>query len=235
MATGRRRSDGGPWFVMPGPDWRRHPVFLRRSRRRGFTILEVLLALVLLLTLAGLSIVSFMSMRGSRDLEESPGMVEGIVRLARAEACNLGRRIRLTVQSDTGGLQVLWEPNPLTEPNVFVPYTASSWAQHLTFGTATVVRCEIVDPNIPPPDESDPNAGDNPAVTAGITFAPDGSCDSAQIELNSQDVADDRRAIVYIDGLSGLITHDIISASDSEGGSSPPSSSGSSTGGASHG
>lgn len=175
-----------------------------RRRTRAFSLVELLLTLVLMLTLAGLSILSLMALRGGRDLDEAPAAVEGVVRLARAEAANLGRRVRLVADPLTGGLQVLWEPKPLAEPGTFVPYVASSWVQDLTFGSTQVVRCQVVDPDVPLPSGVDPDS-DDPSAAAGITFAPDGTCDSAEIELISRDVADERRALISIDGLSGLI------------------------------
>lgn len=202
----------------------RHP----RARRAGFTLIEVLLTLLLVITLAGLSIISFTALRGTRDMDEAPGMAEGIVRLARAEACNLGRRIRIAIDADSGGLRVLWEPNPLTEPNVFVPYNAASWTRGLTFGSTTVVRCEVVDPNVPVPESSDTASSD--AAPAGITFAPDGSSDSAQIEIHSQNLADDRRGMVYIDGLSGMIHSEVLTESDEESSTTPAPTSGNAKG-----
>jgi len=76
------------------------------------------LALAILVLLAGMVAVSFPALAGSRSLEEASLRMETALRMARADAANKGRRLRLEFDQEQGRATVLWEPEPLTGPGV---------------------------------------------------------------------------------------------------------------------
>lgn len=189
----------------------RHAV-LRRAG--GFTLIEILLALAVMLLLAGLTVISFSSWDSSRRLEEASWQFESSLRMARAEAANLGRKVRLEFD-DSARPQILWEPEPLTEPGQYVPYEGASWATNLPNLQMVVSHCELTDGSFswtPPSDQLQSQT--QPAALSAITFYPDGSSDSAMIQLRGQDTTEQRTAVLTLDGLNGTITTELLSVSE---------------------
>lgn len=112
----------------------------------GFTLLEILLVLVLLLLLFGTAVLEFNSMGRGSSLSEGASQLESLFRFARSESERTSRTIRIrfsqnepfpspnmnaaiqdrdgsTVESGTspnqGNLVAEWEPNPLDQPGQF--------------------------------------------------------------------------------------------------------------------
>ena len=103
--------------------------------------MELLLAIALILMLAGAAILSFGQMDQNARLEEGAIQVETLFRFARAEAANTGRQVRIVfnaavpsasvsnappapAQTFTGtntGVQALWEPDPINFPGKLEP------------------------------------------------------------------------------------------------------------------
>ncbi len=201
----------------------------------GFTLVELVLTIALLLLLIGAVAVGFGSARTGAQLEEGAGQLESLFRFARAEAGSSGRRVQVrfveagdlgTTNSSslTPGVVVEWEPDPLSEPGRFVPLTAAGpFADRVN----DLVRFERMtesgmpesaagweedldpDPGLESPDENAGIAADLPeALPAGIPpvgFYPDGSSDSAELVLVSQDEADGRRLRLELSGLTGAV------------------------------
>jgi len=182
--------------------------------RGGFTLIELIMALAIFALLVGAAAMNFGSLRWGRALEESTSRLETALRMARADAANLGRRIRLAFDEEDGHMIVLWEPQPLAEPGRFAEYTACTWADDVATEGVRLERCElaglslyqIVDASMP-----GTAAAAGPAM---ITFEPDGSSDSAVIELSAVDERDTRRAIIELEGLTGTVTSRILTAED---------------------
>ncbi len=169
-------------------------------RRPGFTLIEVLLALTLVVLFGTLSVLSFTSWRQARALPEGADRVESLIMLARAEAANLGRHLRLEFGAD-GQMAVEIERNPLEEPGKYSPYLDSAWASELPNDLVRVVRCTLTGSSA----YSVLNTrGQEPGELQAITFFPDGSCDSAAIELREAD-RDKRHAIIEIDALTNKV------------------------------
>lgn len=191
-------------------DWQRASIPAaaagRPRGREAFTLLEVILALAVLLLLSGAVVVSFSGWYDRSHFDEGVRRMETALRMARADAALCARRLRLEVDPESGTCHVLWEADPLTKPGEFLPY-ASTWEHDLPTGLAVIARCELVGPSAyqtltygPERDER-ADAGFRP-----VTFYPDGSSDSAEIELQAIRGDDPRRALVKLDGLNGTIT-----------------------------
>src|SRR5690242_10994810 len=86
----------------------------------GFTLVELLLTVALLMLLLGAAVISFSTLLHSSELEEGVNQLEGLVRFARAHAANTGKKVQLTFQELTaegvlapmGTVQAVWEPDP---------------------------------------------------------------------------------------------------------------------------
>lgn len=111
-----------------------------RSRRGGFTLVELLLAVTLLGGLMAAAIFGFSSLQRSAQLNEGVERVETAMRFARAHAANTGRKVQVVVTTteasspsadsspstpagnpsdSTQSLSILWEADPARAPGVF--------------------------------------------------------------------------------------------------------------------
>jgi Tfp pilus assembly protein FimT len=177
----------------------------------------MVLALTLLVLLAGLSVMALGAWRGSRVLEDGAGRIESALRMARAEAANQGRRVRLTFQKDGAQPEVEWEADPLTKPGEFAAMTACTWQDYIAMDGVRVERCDLVGPSTQrPSDWGAELQAEVDEETMTIIFQPDGSSDSATIELSALAAGDPRRAVINLNGRIGTITVEIMSASETE-------------------
>lgn len=188
----------------------------RRPRRggdaaRGFTLIEILLALLLIGLLMAALLLNFTGLIDARSLDEGSMKFEGMLRLARADAANQGKRIRLTLNADDGTYRVEWEGDPLGKPGEYEEYKSASWTAYLPTDMVRIVR-------IGPPVTGDAS-GEPPPSSQSITFEPDGSCESMQIELAPARNDDGRRAIIDVEGVTGSIHRTILTPSEAQGAS----------------
>ncbi len=198
----------------------------------GFALIELLLVAVLLLLFTSAAVVNLAPVWQGARLEEGVGQLESLLRFARAEAAQQGRRLQLCVQilrgpeeaglaaSNRTAIQVRWEPQPLDQPGHFVESRstaalARSVAEHLRIEQVRRVEASVAAPEAAGQDES--GEGSVPGEVAGaaasgaeegagwpaIMFYPDGSSDSAEILVGSADAADARLMVVKWNGMSG--------------------------------
>ncbi|NLF31694.1 MAG: prepilin-type N-terminal cleavage/methylation domain-containing protein [Planctomycetes bacterium] len=187
----------------------------RHGTSGGFTLLEVLLAMILLVLLAGAAVFAFSGWQTRAALNEGAERFAVALRAARLDAARLGRRLRIAPDpagdaSGTGAPFVLtWEPRPLEAPGEFVPYEGLSAALRRGDDLVRVRRCRLT---------GDAAYGivwlgeGTETDLAPVTFYPDGSGDSAQIVLVSAAGDDARAAVLDVDGLTGDVTVDVMSA-----------------------
>ncbi len=183
--------------------------------RAGFTLLEMTLAIGLLLAVAAMAVVAMNSVvwNDRAALDEAATRIATAMTMARADAASQGKRIRLTFDADTGAASVLIEAKPLEEPGVFVAYEGCAWAKYLPGDLARVVRCQRTGPDAweLSPAQAGEAFADADQPLESLTFAPDGSSDSATLELApAEGLDDDRWAIVELEGLSGNTTVRIL-------------------------
>ncbi|MBI5722772.1 MAG: GspH/FimT family pseudopilin [Planctomycetes bacterium] len=200
-----------------------------RRRREAFTLVELILALALVLFLGAMIAVNYAGLRASQDLDEAADQFETAVRLAQAEASATGKRLRLEFDPAGGTCRLLIELLPLTEPNVFQEYSGCTWRQYLPGESSSVAASTFTGPSafqtVTFGQQSTSNTTGVPAGQTAdqqgqsfspITFSPDGSCDSATVELVSRSPQDQRRAIIEIDGLNGTINSMILAPAELE-------------------
>jgi type II secretory pathway pseudopilin PulG len=206
FATGRgrtprsRRSAAAPPTLRPGCS-------ARAAGRAGFTLLEIALTVGLVVLLLSLAIASFTNWYEADLLPEGARQFEGLLRLARADAASRGRQVRLVFDPETLRPRLLWEPSPLEEPGNFVSHPGE-WAHHLPVELVRVSRCErtgasaVVTLKYQDSDQLESEEGN---ILQPLTFYPDGSCDSAIIELVALAEDDVRTAVLVLDGDNGTI------------------------------
>ncbi len=204
----------------------------RRTSFLGFTLVEVLLVVALMSLFTGAAIVSFSSIGQGAELNLGAVRFEGLLRFAKAEAANSGRRVRVTFMPDiptdgmttatnqTSQVRVAWEPKPLDQPDVFEDLPVAQWgADHVT-DNIDIQTVRLIDPNDTSSSHlitdtnlvnvAEPAEAPVTAQPPAITFNPDGSSDSAEIILAARNPDDSRRIAVRIEGLTGSISHSVV-------------------------
>ena len=181
---------------------------------RGFTLVELLLTVTLVLLLVGAMIFSFSTLQRGAQLEEGANQFEALVRFVRAYAANTGRQVQINFEEEIddglsvplGSLRVLWEPDPIGQPGIFQPLPeAVEFVSRIT----DLISVEDVRPG-----SAEPNDVTNapPSDTAmNVTFLPtnfypDGSSDSAEILFASKDSEDERLISVRLSGVTGTVS-----------------------------
>lgn len=184
--------------------------------RPAFTLIEIVLGLVVLAMLMAVVVLNLVGWQSSRDLDEGTMRFEAMLRMARAEAANNARRMKLTFTPDTGEYRLQWEPDPIGQPNQFVDYDMREWASEAPLDLVKVVRCELTGPSTYRTLFSDQFQADRSADTVmdDVMFYPDGSCDAAVIELASLNEDELRHAIVELDGLNGTVSTRILTPTE---------------------
>jgi len=186
--------------------------------------MEILLALAAMGLLLTALVVNWSALAGGQDLEEGAGRLETALRMARADAANHGRRIRLAFDEIDGRFIVFWEADPMGEPGRFTEYTACTWSDYVSMDRIHLERCELVGMSIYQVMKmSSPGGADTTVGPAPITFEPDGSSDSAVIEVSAVDERDLRHVIIELEGLTGTVTSQIYLPEDAvSGGAATP-------------
>ena len=110
-----------------------------------------MLVLTLLVLMAGMVVIALGAWRDSRVLEDGADRIETALRMARAEAANQGRRVRLAFLDDGAQPQVQWEADPLAKPGEFTPMAACTWQDYLAMDRLRVERCDLVGPSFQRP------------------------------------------------------------------------------------
>ena len=200
-----------------------------KRTNQGYSLVELLLTTSLLLLFAGLGVLSLRGPGQGPNLSEGAIRFEGVLRYARAEAANSGRRVRvnfvpltttnqpvLAASNSLNEVQLTWEPNPYDEPEVFETLRTTEWGVDQVNETIGVQAIRRTGAAVAAPASWDEEEGEivaeddasseTPTLPSSITFNPDGSCDSAEITLAARGGEDDRRVTMRIEGLTGTIS-----------------------------
>ena len=196
----------------------------------GFTLVEVLLALVLVMILLGAMVFSFSNLQQGAQLDEGVAQVEHLLKFARAHAANIGRQVQLRTEEEydldfyipSGNLLLDWEPDPLGQPGSLEKVTeAESFLQSINelVQIETVRVVDPVNPDSPaPPAEGSPGdpegVGSSATALSAVTFYPDGSSDSAEIILSSRSAEDPRRMAIRLSGITGSIRRVLLTTAN---------------------
>ncbi len=205
------------------------------TRACGFTLIEQLLTIVLVLLLLGAAVYNFSSFNRSARLDEGATQVEALFRFARAHAASTGKQVRIEFaetatttdpapsETPAANVRVTWEPNPIGAPGVFQDLPdAANYVQSIN----DLVSVQEVRLNNTPSDAAAPAAEPTAQTTPGdatapaddvtrspmpaVTFYPDGTGDSVQLVLSSLNEEDVRRFSVRVVGLTGAIRRQLV-------------------------
>jgi type II secretory pathway pseudopilin PulG len=203
-----------------------------RFCRAGFSLIELLLTIVLLMMLVGASIYSLSSLRVGSDLNEGVERLETLFRYARAHAANSGRQVRIVFPSSVDGAEaqpakitVLWEPDPLGKPGEFVELTGQGWTGHQLEEMIAIESLQGLVPGnrhavvdwMDIQDEFPERTAGMMSQARPVAFFPDGSSDSVEVVLRSLEERDQRRFSVRLVGITGSIFRTELSGDDGEG------------------
>ena len=208
-------------------------MILRPSKqsRCGFTLIEQLLTVVLVLLLLGAVVYNFSSATKGARLDEGATQVESLFRFARAHAESTGRQVRILfpeaesgdnaelLSAETPGttVRVMWEADPVGAPGVFQDLPeAASYVQSISDlvsiqqaqPTAGAEAASVATPVGDAPDAAIAETARSPFTV--VTFYPDGTGDSAEIVLASRNADDARRFTVRLAGLTGTIRRQVV-------------------------
>ena len=208
----------------------------RRRSQSGFSLVELLLTLVLILCLAAASVFTFTAVYRTANLDEGSDRFQSLIRFAQAEAATTGRKVRLEFQptqlaatTEAGAelreIKVTWEADMLNAPGVFEVYTNKGWSEEIVNELVVVEKvAPLTESGNPMPTESISSEVDpmDPMPVAdefpSITFYPDGTSDSAEVVLASRNDEDERRLAVRLGGMLGTVSTRSVSASEIETG-----------------
>jgi hypothetical protein len=179
-----------------------------------------MLTIGLLVLVAGIGALSFANWYAAERLPGAAKRVESMLRLARAEAAARGKRVRLEFGPGAGDASprpaFTWEPEPLAEPGQYVPFTAAAWTADLAENLVSFARCERTGESaltLSANDREGAVSRDGRPLQA-VTFQPDGTCDSAVIELVSRDESDHRTAVITLDAATGEVAVQVLTQSE---------------------
>jgi Tfp pilus assembly protein FimT len=218
------------------------------SRAHGYTLVELMLTIVLVVLMLGAVVYNFSSTGRNARLDEGATQVEALFRFARAHAASTGKQVRIlfpeaetgdnaeSLQAEAPGatVRVTFEMDPVGAPGVFQELPeAALYVQNIS----DLVSIQQVQPG----DESTNLTADTtapapePAAAAApvdetarspfssVTFYPDGTGDSVSVVLTSRTEEDARRMSVRVVGLTGSIRRQVVNdPSDPE--TTPPAS-----------
>jgi len=166
---------------------------------------ELVLVLALLALLGSMAALSLHGLLDSARVRDGATRLAALLRTARAQAGNEGKRFRLHVDADTGQPVVSVEADPLEAPGEFVPYQA--WwidAAQLAEGV-TIARCERTGPDAFADLDAALHGEEDEDAPATITFYPDGTSDSARLIL-ARCAAENLQAVeITLNGIDGAI------------------------------
>jgi Tfp pilus assembly protein FimT len=195
-------------------------------------LLELLLVVALVLMLTGALVFNFSTLLRGNQLQEGTNRLETLMRFARAQAANSGRKVQLvfsaestnTPAASTGEVRATWEPDPLRQPGCFSEMAEAQWHVQELNELVQVESVKLLDAstacptnatnNAPEADLEDEFAEAGPVnPLSPITFYPDGSSDSAEIIVAPRSTEEEQqRMAVRLVGITGSISHQLLSA-----------------------
>jgi len=192
----------------------------RAQPRPAFTLLELVLVLGLVALLVGVAVANFAAVRRGRTLERAAERLATAFRMARADAANLGRRLRIAFDAEGGPPSVLWEPDPLGAPGEFVDYAPRcTWRALLDLEGVWVESSRLTGPSayrylLEAAGAAGPAL--DPEAPAPITFEPDGTADTAVVVLAAVEAPEGRRARLELVGLTGRVRVEVLGLDELE-------------------
>jgi prepilin-type N-terminal cleavage/methylation domain-containing protein len=123
--------------------------------KHGFSLVELLLTLVLILCLAAASVFTFTAIYKTANLDEGSDRFQSLIRFAQAEAATTGRKVRLQfvpavnsamddASAELREIKVTWEADLLNAPGVFQEFTNKAWSEEIVNELVGVTKVAAV-------------------------------------------------------------------------------------------
>ena len=172
---------------------------VREARSTGFTLLELILAIVLLMLLSGAIVFSFSNLQKRTQLDEGVNRLITVVRYAKAHAATAGRPMQFQLVQGTNernetSIRVLWEPDPKEQPGELADLRETL---PMVEAVNDLVKCQRPDP----PKQNAEQIEDT--ILKRFVLHPDGSADPGKLIVTSRDGEDQRRFLFEIIGITG--------------------------------
>ncbi len=190
-------------------------------------MLELLLVVVIVVMFLGALVFNFTNLLRGNELQEGTTRLETLMRFARAQAANSGRKVQLVfsestnnLAASTGEVRATWEPDPLGQPGFFADLIEAQWHVQEVNNLVQVESVKLLESSAshPPAAGAEEEAAAEPvesavaASLAPITFYPDGSSDSAEIIVAPRAAEVEQRMAVRLVGITGSVSHRLFSA-----------------------
>lgn len=210
-------------------------VAVHQPRRLGYTLVELLLTIVIVLGLLGAVVFNFSSVNRTARLDEGATQVEALFRFARAHAASTGKQVRILFPEAESGdnaellaaeapgatVRVTSELDPIGAPGVFTDLPAAAnyvtsisdlvSIQQVQAGEAAgETSPEGFAPEAEPGSETTSATEAPRSAFSTVTFYPDGTGDSVELRLASRSEDDARRFSVRVTGLTGAIRRQLL-------------------------
>ena len=174
-------------------------------------------------------VFNFSSLLHGNQLEEGTTRLETLMRFARAQAANSGRKVQLVFGGESTNtpaaapseVRATWEPDPLGQPGCFSDMADAQWHVQEINDLVQVESVKLIDTSAADPvanacpEDSDLESTNSLAAKpmTPITFYPDGSSDSAEIIVMPRSAEEeDQRMAVRLVGITGSISHQLLSS-----------------------
>jgi len=143
-----------------------------KRRSAGFTLIELILVMIVIFTLATVVLPRFADFLPSYRVKKTTEHLFAWSRKARADAAVTGIRQRLMLDTKNRKFWIEYEARPIKEPGKFTPLSGAWEEEQLPDG----VDLESVEGA-----ESSPTSGD----VKYLEFRPDGTCSEATIVVSN--------------------------------------------------
>jgi Tfp pilus assembly protein FimT len=163
---------------------------VRRSRDAGFTLVELILVMIIIFTLATVVAPRFSDFFPSLQVRKSTEQLFAWARKARADAALTGVRQRLVLDSAKRMYWIEYEARPIKDPGKFT-VLSGAWGQETL---PEEIAFETIDGA-----ETDPTNG----AVRYIEFRPDGTSTDATVILSNE--SGDRHT-VRVEGATSKVT-----------------------------
>jgi prepilin-type N-terminal cleavage/methylation domain-containing protein len=146
---------------------------MKRARRRGFTLVELILVMIVIFTLATIIAPRFTDFFPSLQVRKSTEHLLAWARKARSDAALTGTRQRLLMDSSKKKYWIEYEARPIKEPGKF-RLLSGSWGEGFL---PDEVAFETIDGAATDPSNS---------AVRYIEFRPDGTSTEATVILSNE-------------------------------------------------
>ena len=168
---------------------------VRRQRRCGVTLIEVLLVMAILLVLGAVAYPTLSAMYGDVRVKAAADEVRAAWVEARAQAIEDGRAYRFSVEPGTGKFRVAPDAGEFWDGSGGGPADDTALPPHIQEGTLPNGIVFDVSPDLPA----------DGSWTTVVLFNPDGSC-ARDVEVSLKEDDDSTPVVVRVRAMTGAVT-----------------------------